>query len=66
MGSLSIVHWLVFIIVFGCGLVGSARILNRLGYNGAWAIFVFLVPLWMIGILILSFLRWPAENDRDR
>lgn len=62
MGSLSIWHWLVFLIV---GLVAYviplALIIGKAGFNRVWSV-AFLVPgVNIIGLWVLALVRWPSK-----
>lgn len=68
MGTFSPTHWLIFLAMItplmALLVVPTWRILQRAGFNGAWALLM-LVPV--VGLLVpwvVSFLKWP--NDREQ
>ena len=68
MGTFSPAHWLIVLAMLtplmALLVVPTWRILQRAGFNGAWALLM-LVPV--LGILVLwfvSFLKWPTDRDQ--
>lgn len=68
MGTFSPTHWIIFLAMItplmALLVVPTWRILQRAGFNGAWALLM-LVPV--VGLLVpwvVSFLKWP--NDREQ
>lgn len=68
MGTFSPFHWIIFLAMItplmALLVVPTWRILQRAGFNGAWALLM-LVPV--VGLLVpwvVSFLKWP--NDREQ
>lgn len=68
MGTFSPTHWfIVFVMItplMALLVVPTWRILQRAGFNGAWALLM-LVPV--LGILVLwfvSFLKWPTDREQ--
>ena len=67
MGTFSPTHWFIVLVMItplmALLVVPTWRILQRAGFNGAWALLM-LVPV--VGLLVpwvVSFLKWP--NDRE-
>jgi hypothetical protein len=61
-GSFSVWHWIVVLIV--CGVFGYpvVRILNRAGLSGWWVL-LSLVPFAnIVGLWLFAFVRWPAVD----
>lgn len=68
MGTFSPTHWFIVLVMItplmALLVVPTWRILQRAGFNGAWALLM-LVPV--VGLLVpwvVSFLKWP--NDREQ
>ena len=68
MGTFSPAHWLIALVMFtplmALLVVPTWRILQRAGFNGAWALLM-LVPI--VGLLVpwvVSFLKWPADREQ--
>ena len=60
MGTLSIAHWLIVIVLMAIYGVPMALILSRAGYSRWWVI-VFFVPLAnVVALWVFAFARWPA------
>lgn len=67
MGTFSPTHWFIVLVMITPLLVllivPTWRILQRAGFNGAWALLM-LVPV--VGLLVpwvVSFLKWPSDRD---
>jgi hypothetical protein len=64
MGSLSIFHWIIVILVLVLYGVPTAKILGRAGYSKWWTI-VFFVPLLnIIALWVFAYCRWPSIDGR--
>lgn len=70
MGTFSPAHWLVLVFLstltplMALLVVPTWRILQRAGFNGAWALLM-LVPV--VGLLVpwfVSFLKWPTDHEQ--
>ncbi len=62
MGSLSIWHWLFFIVWIVVFLVPLWRIVSKAGFNGALSL-LSLIPLVNIVMLwVFAFVKWPHER----
>ena len=68
MGTFSPTHWLIVLVMItplmALLVVPTWRILQRAGFNGAWALLM-LVPI--VGLLVpwfVSFLKWPADREQ--
>lgn len=68
MGTFSPAHWLIFLLMItplmALLVVPTWRILQRAGFNGAWALLM-LVPI--VGLLVpwvVSFLKWPSDREQ--
>ena len=60
MGSFSIWHGLIvlfWLVVLGWPI---AKILKRMGYSGWWTILAFVPLVNIIGLWVVSIIRWPA------
>ena len=67
MGTFSPAHWFIVLLMItplmALLVVPTWRILQRAGFNGAWALLM-LVPV--VGLLVpwvVSFLKWPADRE---
>ena len=67
MGTFSPTHWFIVLVMItplmALLIVPTWRILQRAGFNGAWALLM-LVPV--VGLLVpwvVSFLKWPSDRD---
>jgi uncharacterized membrane protein YhaH (DUF805 family) len=65
MGSLSIFHLLILIVVLVTLVVPPVKILRKAGYSGWWVL-LWLVPLGnLIGLWIFAFADWPNLANRQ-
>lgn len=67
MGTFSPTHWFIVLVMItplmALLVVPTWRILQRAGFNGAWALLM-LVPV--VGLLVpwvVSFLKWPSDRE---
>ena len=67
MGTFSPTHWFIVLVMItplmALLVVPTWRILQRAGFNGAWALLM-LVPV--VGLLVpwvVSFLKWPTDRE---
>lgn len=62
MGSLSIWHWLIVLIMLAIYLVPAAKIASKAGYSGWWCL-IMIVPLVNLVMLwVFAFSSWPVER----
>ena len=68
MGSVSIWHWVVFIILVEVILIlyaiPAARILNKAGFSRWWTIPFFIPLLNLVPLWVFAFTRWPATGQK--
>jgi hypothetical protein len=63
MGSLSVFHWITFLVVVFLFLFPTIKILHKAGYSGWWIVLT-LIPLANIVLLwVFAFARWPNLKD---
>lgn len=60
MGSFSIFHWIVVLVVLAIFAIPAAVILKRAGYSPAWVLVGIIPGVFIIGLWIFAFARWPA------
>lgn len=60
MGSFSIWHWLVVLLLILFYVVPMAIIIGRTGHSRWWVIALCLPILNVIGLWVLALVRWPA------
>ena len=62
MGSFSLWHWII--VIFWLFLVGwpVSKILRRMGFSAWWAILAFVPLVNLIGLWVLSSVRWPVTD----
>jgi hypothetical protein len=63
MGSLSIWHWTIVILVLVLYGVPIAKILGRAGRSKWWTIIFFVPVLNIIALWVFAYGRWPAAPD---
>jgi uncharacterized membrane protein YhaH (DUF805 family) len=63
MGSMSIWHWLIVIVVLLTAIVPSVKILGKAGYSGWWVLLVFVPLANIIAIWIFAFADWPTSEQ---
>jgi hypothetical protein len=63
MGSFSIWHWIILLLVPAIYLVPLWRILSRAGFHGAFSILALIPLLNIIMLWVFAFVKWPVERD---
>jgi hypothetical protein len=63
MGSFSIWHWIILLLVLAIYLVPLWRILSRAGFHGAFSILALIPLLNIIMLWVFAFVKWPVERD---
>lgn len=65
MGSFSLLHWVI--ILFWFVILGwpISKILARMGFSGLWAILAFIPLVNIVGLWVVSIIRWPSEGGRQ-
>ena len=62
MGSFSIWHWLIILLILSIYLVPVWRIVSKAGYNGAFSLIGFVPVLNIIMLGVFAFSKWPNER----
>jgi hypothetical protein len=64
MGSLSIWHWLIVILLCAAiYLVPLWRIVSKAGFNGALSLLVLVPILNIVMLWVFASVKWPVERD---
>ena len=66
MGSASVFHWVVVGVVALIWILPLWRILERLGYRGAWALVAVFPPLALVLLWVLATRRWPIPDAQGQ
>jgi len=65
MGSLSVFHWLIVMLVFvAVWVVPPIKIIQKAGYSGWWVLLVFVPLLNVIMLWVFAFADWPNLAKR--
>ncbi len=60
MGSLSMFHWLIVILILVLYFVPVVKILRKAGYSGWWCLIAFVPIVNIIMFYVFAFADWPA------
>lgn len=66
MGTFSIVHWLIFGIIFISWMVPAWKITSKAGYSGAWSLILLVPMVGFIAVWAFAFMKWPIEVQAER
>ena len=61
MGTFSIVHWLVFLIVVVLPPIVSIPVLRKAGWRGWWCLLWYVPIANVIFLWVFAFAKWPNE-----
>ena len=65
MGSISIIHWLIVLIVLGAWIFPIAIIVGKAGFSRWWALLALAPLINFIALWAFALVRWPAEKKSD-
>jgi uncharacterized membrane protein YhaH (DUF805 family) len=65
MGTLSIVHWIVTLLLLFVGLFPASKILAKAGYSGWWCLLALVPILNIIMLWVFAFSSWPNLPERQ-
>lgn len=60
MGSFSLWHWIIVLLIVAVYGVPMAMIIGRTGHSRWWVIAFFVPIVNVIALWVLAFVRWPA------
>ena len=63
MGSLSIFHWIILILIVFIYLFPVIKILQKAGYSGWWVLVGFVPLLNIIMLWVFAFASWPNLRE---
>jgi hypothetical protein len=63
MGSMSIVHWVIIVVILANYVIPIVKIIQKGGYSGWWCILMFIPVINVIFLWIFTFARWPKLRD---
>lgn len=64
MGSMSVWHWTILLLVSLVWVIPFWRIVAKAGYPGALALLGLIPGVNLILLWIFAFVRWPVESRR--
>lgn len=62
MGSFSIWHWLILIVMWLAFLWPIGRILTRTGHSNFLALIALIPLVNLIALWVFAYKKWPSEN----
>ena len=65
MGSISIWHWLIILIVLSIYVVPVWRIVSKAGFPGAFALLALVPVVNIVMLWVFAFVTWPHERVRS-
>jgi hypothetical protein len=66
MGTFSLFHWIIFAMVAAIWIVPIWKILERLGYPGAWSLLALVPPLAPVMLWVVALRRWPIADATEQ
>ena len=64
MGTVSIWHWLIVLLMGFVVVFPTWRILRRMGFSGWWGLLAVIPAVNLVTLWIVAFMPWPIENRR--
>ena len=65
MGSFSLVHWVIFGVIFAAWIIPAWKIVSRAGFSGAWSLLLFVPLVGAIMYWVFAFMKWPIDSDTN-
>ncbi|WP_340644429.1 hypothetical protein [Phenylobacterium sp.] len=65
MGSFSIIHWLLVLIILGVIVFPISIILRRAGFSRWWALLALVPFVNWFALWAFALVRWPTEKKSD-
>jgi len=63
MSGFSLWHWIILLLIGLIWVIPLARLLRRVGYSRAWALFALFPPLALILVWVLAFSPWKIADS---
>lgn len=64
MGSFSLMHWIIVLVVWAAWMIPLSAILKRIGWSRGWVLVAIFPPLAMILLWAIAFGSWNLAPDR--
>ena len=64
--GLSPLHWVIDGIVVALWIVPLWKLLDRLGYRGAWALVTIIPPAVIVLLWVVAIRRWPIPDADEQ
>jgi hypothetical protein len=65
MWAFSLVHWVIFALVFAVWIIPAWKIVSRAGFSGAWSLLLIVPILGAVMYWVFAFVRWPIDDAAD-
>lgn len=62
MGSLSVVHWIIYLLVLALVIYPFWRILSRMGLPGVLSLLVIIPVVNLVFLWVVAFIAWPRDK----
>ena len=65
MGTFSLWHWLIVLVIVGFFIWIYARIAQKAGFSGWWSLIMFVPLVNLVMVWVFAFIGWPAERSGE-
>lgn len=62
MGSFSIWHWVILLVMTLTTIVPSWLIVKKAGFSGAWSLLMLVPVVNFFAIWVFALMRWPTQR----
>jgi hypothetical protein len=62
MGSYSLMHWIILLVVWAIWIIPLYKILGRVGWSRGWVFIALLPPFAMVLLWVIAFGRWRLAD----
>ncbi|MCB4863202.1 hypothetical protein K7W03_26880 [Sphingobium sp. PNB] len=63
MGSYSLMHWIILLVVWAAWMIPLNAILKRIGWSRAWVLVAIFPPLAMVLLWCIAFGGWNTSSE---
>lgn len=66
MGSLSIWHWLIVLVIIFTAIFPAWKIVSKAGFSGWWSLLSFIPVIGFFALRAFALIEWPAKVRKEK
>ena len=60
MGTFSLWHWIVVLVIIAVYVIPAVKIVKKAGYSGWWCVLMLIPVVNLVAYWVFAFARWPS------